>query len=244
MKRLIASLIAVMLSTSTGAIGQEAAERPWSLDVTTSFYSDYMFRGFNLYDGVSVQPSVAGTYTFGDFGTVGGSVWAHLSSEGDRKQESFTEVDYTLTHTITFDPISFTIGHAWYTYPRDQYGLSVPSNELFLVVGLDAFLSPSLSIYQDYREFDTQYYEISLSHEAALPFLGEGALATPFMSVGFASNGEKIYEDDGLVQLTTGVAFDAKVGELNLQPSLNYTYGVDDNTVNEFWIGTKLSYSF
>lgn len=244
MKGAILSLIALMLMLPLEVVGQESEERPWTLDFTTSFYSDYMWRGFNWYDGTSIQPSLAGTYDFGDLGTTGLSLWSHLSSEGDRKEEAYTEVDYTITHTFTFDPVSVTLGHAWYTYPRDKYQLNNASNEFFLVLGVDTFLAPSLSFYQDYKFYDTQYYELNFSQDTPLPFLGEGAIMTPFLSIGFVGNGQKLYKEDGLVQATAGLAFDAKVGELTVQPSFNYTFAIDENTVNEFWIGTKLGYSF
>ena len=34
-------------------------ESPFSASASVAFNSDYMFRGFNLYDGMSIQPSAS-----------------------------------------------------------------------------------------------------------------------------------------------------------------------------------------
>jgi hypothetical protein len=224
------------------ALGQDA--RPWTLDLSTTFASDYMWRGFNLYDGMSIQPSLAGTYEVPSGGTFGASVWSHLSAEGNRKAEAFSEVDYTITYSHTFDPVTLTVGHAWYTFPEDNTNLTTDSNEYFFVASFDAMLNPSVSYYRDYDTFDSNYYELNLSEEVTLSALGEFTF-TPFVSLGFASESEKVYaDDDGLVQGTIGASWTVMMGDVSLTPSLNYTREVADVTVSEFWISTKFSYSF
>ena len=214
------------------------------MDLATGFYTDYMFRGFNLYDGVSIQPSVAASYDAGDYGSFGASVWSHLSGEGEvSPTKKFTEVDYTASYNKSFGIVGISLGHIWYTFPgyTDQFP---NSNEVFASIALDTLLTPTLSAYHDYDEFDAQYYELGLSHTIETDALGEGFNVTPFVTAAFASNAEKVYADDGLVHVTFGASFDAKLGDITISPSLNVTRESDDLAQNEFWVGTSFSWSY
>ena len=172
------------------------------------------------------------------------SVWAHFSAEGRTSASTkFTEIDYTVGYERSFGALGVAVGHVWYTYPRDSDGID-NSAEVFASLSYDMVLSPSLSIYHDYDEFDAQYYELGLSHLLEVPTLGEGFAFTPFVNVGFASDADKVYADDGLVQVTFGTYFDLALGDVAITPSLNYTAESDDVAENEFWMGTSLSYSF
>lgn len=249
-KRLGLGATVIALSINLGTTCVQAEEsKPWSVSAATALYSDYMFRGFDLYDGTSIQPNLGAKYDTG-FGTIGGSLWMHLSGEGDRQDEKFTELDETLTYTINVGAATLQLGNAWYTYPDDSDEI-VDTAEVFGVVSIDdsSFntlfsLTPTLSVYHDYREFDAQYYELNFSHTVEPEWLGEGFNATPFVAFGFASNAEKVYDNNGLVQITWGVSSTVPLGELSLIPSVNYTHKVDDATVNELWFGTSLAVEF
>ena len=255
MRRILFSLV-VLLNTSL-AIAEEAtteatteATKPWSVDLTTSFFSDYMWRGFNLYDGASIQPSFTGTYDTG-YGEISGNLWLHLSAEGDRQAEKFFEMDETISYAYDFDPLKVTIGHVWYTYP-DSDDQIVDSAEVFASLAFDDSklneffsLAPKLTVYQDYRVTDSQYYGLGFSHAFESAALGEGFNITPYVELGFASNAEKVYSDSGgLVQVSYSVSSTLNLGDIEVIPCLNYTSKVDDATTNEFWFGAGLNYSF
>lgn len=224
-----------------------AEDKNWALGVSVGFYSDYMFRGFNLYDGSSIQPSLSASYDTG-YGTLSYSPWMHLSAEGDRQEEKFTELDHTLAYTISADALTFKVGHIWYTYPKKSDGLP-DTEELFATLVWDDSnvspfsLTPSLSVYHDYDLVDGQYYELGLSHNFNVKSLGEGFNVTGFAAFGFAGNSEAIYANNGLVQVTTGLSTTLNWGDIAVGPTVNYTFGVDDNTVDELWFGMSLSYS-
>lgn len=219
-----------------------AEDSALSINLSTAFNTDYLFRGFNLYDGASIQPSATIAYETEGFGTFGGSVWSHLSAEGNRKDEAFTEIDYTLTYDISYEAFSFTLGHVFYTFPKDDNDLILSSNEIFASVTADALLAPTFSFYHDYQAFDAQYYELNFSHSLEIDQLGKGFNTTPYVAVGFASNSEKVYNDDGATHVAFGTSFDLTLGDVAFTPSLNYSRKIDESTVSEFWMGITLSH--
>ncbi|MBX7143641.1 MAG: hypothetical protein K1X79_04250 [Oligoflexia bacterium] len=230
------------------ALPVQAEDKSWSVGASVSFFSDYMFRGFNLYDGAAIQPSLLFSYDTG-YGTLSYSPWSHISAEGDRQVDKFFEIDHTIAYEASWDPITIKVGHVWYTYPDNSDELPA-SEEFFATVVWDDSsvspfsLAPTFSAYHDYDLVDGQYYELGLSHAFDVSSSnGQSYPVTPFAAFGFASNSEAIYEHNGLVQITTGVSSSLKLGDIDVTPSLNYTFGLDDNTVNEFWFGMSLSYS-
>lgn len=224
-----------------------AEEGPLSIDLTASVVTDYMFRGQNLYDGIAIQPYAAVTFDTG-VGSIGGSLWMHLPAEGDRQDEKFTELDESLWYEIGLEPVTLKVGHLWYTYPDDSDPIK-DTAEFFASVALDdsewnpVSLAPTLTYYKDYREIDYNIFELGMSHKIETDALGKGFNTTPYVTFGFVSNGDTVYEDDGLAYVNVGTSFELALGDITVVPSLNYTFEVDDNTTNEFWAALNFNYS-
>jgi hypothetical protein len=241
------ALFVAVCAVPMTARAEDQAEKPWSIDTAVALNSDYMFRGQNLYDGISVQPSVGATYDTG-FGQITGLLWMHTSAEGDRQAEKFFEMDEDLTYSYTWDPVTFTVGNYWYTYPDDSDDFN-DTAEFLVGASLDDSelspfpLNPTLTWYKDYREFETSYFELTFSHTVETDALGKGFATTPYVTFGFAANADKVYEDDGLEHVAVGTSFDLKVGDIALTPTVNYNFKVDDLTTNEFWVGLTFGYS-
>lgn len=241
---------ALICFSAESAVADEEASKPLTLDTTVGVVSDYMFRGFNLYDGTAIQPAATLTYDTGA-GKVAGNLWMHLSAEGDRQAEKFTEIDGTVSYQIELAPATLKVGHIWYTFP-DNSDAIVDSAEFFANVVFDDSefnplfsVTPSFTVYEDYRAVDGQDDELSFSHLFEPEALGKGFNATPYVTFGFATNSDKVYDDDsGLMQVTYGVSSELALGDFSVVPSLNYTSKVDDATVNEFWFAGNLNYSF
>ena len=235
-------LSALLLATPWTAIADDA---PKALSVSSEvgIFSHYMFRGFKLYNGPTIQPSVNAAYDTGA-GTVSGNLWMHLTGDSDNTAERFTELDETIEYSNTIGGASIAIGNSWYTYSDLGDGSNIEDlAEVYATVAFDAPLTPTVSIYHDWRTTHAQYYELALSHDLE-NILGEGGTLTPFVAFGFASNAEDVYVDDGLVQISTGVSTTIPLGAVSVVPSFNYSFKVDDNTINQFWFGTTFSYSF
>jgi len=229
-----------------GSSKAEDSDKPLKLDSSVSFVSDYMFRGFNLYDGIGIQPTSTLSYDTG-FGVISGNLWMHLSAEGDRQEEKFTELDETVSYAYTFGPVTAKTGFLWYTYPDSDDDIN-DTSEFFAGLALDDSelspfsLSPSLTYYRDYREFLTSYFELTLSHAIETDAVGKGFNVTPYVTLGFNSGGA-VYEDDGLEFISTGVSFTTSLGDISVTPSLSYSFKIDDATTNEFWVSTTFGYS-
>lgn len=239
------ALCSLVLGASfASTVSAQDADKSWSIDLSSDFYTDYMFRGFNFYDGTVVQPSVTMNYDLGDAGAISATAWGSIAADNRENDGNFTEVDYIVGYSKDIDAWTFGAGHIWYTYPHDPNDAFLYTAELYASVGYDTVLSPTLTVYHDYESFDNQYYELGISHDIATNALGEGFNVTPYAVLGFASDAKKVYKDDGLAQVTTGVSSELPLGDITVTPSFNYTFEVDDNTVNSFWSGVSLAYSF
>lgn len=219
---------------------------PWGLDVSLSTYSDYIFRGKNVYDGISIQPSVTGYYDFQDYGLLGANVWLQAPGESNEPPEKFNELDTTLFYRISVDKLSFEVGHIFYTFPGGS-GRIADTVEFFAGVSADVFLKPSFTVYADYEEGEYQYYTLRLEEDLKLPVGGEATLeVTPFVLFAFASNaddGPVFYLENGLVHIDLGAAINVPVGE-HLEISPNFTVSIEDDDAldNEFSFGIDLTY--
>lgn len=249
MKRIVSGVLLglVLTFTNTAAFAQdEAAESPWSANTTVSLFSKYMFRGIKLYDAPGFQPSASVGYDGGELGALEGLVWAHVPTEGaDVYGTNYNEIDYVLTYSQTFDDwINVSVGNAWYTYAGGEEPDS--TNEFQAIVAFDTLLSPVVSFFNDYDEYQYQYYELGLSHTLTWEALGDGFNITPFVSFGFASNAvtHEAYADNGFVQATYGASFEASLGDLALVPTVAYTKGNDGFASDELWWGFSLSKDF
>lgn len=215
-KRLLSTSVALLI-TSLLMLGAQAhaqenkvpdanvsedvtSENLW-MTLSLPFYNTYYYRGLNLYDDTSFQPSLSFSYLLGKYGTLGASVWAHIpvgnnqervtsiDSEGNvfdfDAANEFVEVDPSVYYDISLDRLTFSVGHLWYTDPhrgstsvyvngeRVETGASAPDTaEVFGSISIDTFLQPSLTVYHDYRKFDYQYYALSFSQRLDAKLLG------------------------------------------------------------------------
>lgn len=219
----------------------EEGESAWSLDTNFSFYSSYMYRGITLYDGPSAQPSVNLNYDTGDMGVLHLNLWSHIPAESHNSSGKFTEFDATITYDYSFEDVTLSVGHLWITYSDDIDVQSPESSEIFLSAAFDNMpLAPVFTVYHDYRAYDSQYYELLLSHT----FEWEKFNLTPFVDIGFASNGEKYFYKNGFVQNSIGVSTDIEAGPLTLTPLISYTVPHDDVDDNRVWGGISINFTF
>lgn len=239
--KLFIALIAV-LGFATYAAAEEECEKPWEVNLQADLFSAYMFRGQNLFDGASLQPLVAGSYDFEEFGSVGGYVWSHLSMDKSRSaEERFTEIDYNLYYSLSFEPVTAEIGLLWYTYPNGDDDID-NTEEWYIKIELDTFLSPTFTYIRDFDVYDANFYTLGFSHKLECDCLGEGFNITPAATFFFASDAETYYEDNGLESITVGVSSDMTLGEIAVVPSINYNFKIDETTKNQFWFGLTFQY--
>lgn len=162
------------------------------LSAKLSLVDRYYYRGFELYDQASLQPSAGVFYDLGDFGTLGASLWMHVPLGDDQGNSAvvdaqgnliefepsnkFVELDPTVSYDLALGSVYLSIGHIWYTDPHRgdpnirvngqafESGPSAPDTaEVYGGISVDTVLNPQFMVYHDYREFESEYYTLGLS---------------------------------------------------------------------------------
>lgn len=161
MKKACVALVAVMMTAGTLVHTAHAAVEV-SGDAYVGFYDKYIWRGFDLSgsEGV-VQGGVdlsAKGFTL--------SYWTNYQASDDKeagfKRGEATETDITLDYTGEVnDILSVSVGNIYYHLD----GLD-DTNELYLGVALNLPLSPSLTVYYDYDEAESDglFFNASIGH--------------------------------------------------------------------------------
>lgn len=147
---------------STGiALAEE--EKP-TADLTVGFYSQYIWRGFELTkDSIAIQPSM--TVAYKGFGF---NLWGNLDTDrhpsfGGVTGNDWTETDMTLSYDGSYQMVNYGIGYIYYEVDGGK-----DSQEIYGSLGLDVLLSPTLTIYREIAGLSTTYYTLGISHSFPL----------------------------------------------------------------------------
>ena len=221
---------------------ETAEPLPLSFDTSMSLLSSYMFRGQLFHEGLSLQPSAQAHLELGQHGMLNAILWMQLPLDNRDNSAHFIEMDQGLSYDYTYSRITASIGHYWYTFP-DSSDDRQSRREVWGALALDTMLAPTLTVFHEYELYNMQYYDLNISH--TFEKSGEGAFhVTLFSDFGFSSNGEKLYAKNGLVQITSGISTEICIGEVIINPTIAYSASEDENTVNKFWGGVTVLYSF
>ena len=140
-------------------------------EIDLSVLSAYIWRGYeqNRYS-VVVQPAV--TVSYKGFSA---NVWGNLDtkpySPADNKYGAkYTETDFTISYSKKFGILQVTPGYIYYALGAPYAGGTAPldSQELFLTLGLDTILSPTLTVYKEIDHYHQWYFLLGVSHTFAL----------------------------------------------------------------------------
>ncbi len=280
---LVALFAAPTAAEETAAAGSSDDSCPWSVYTSVGVHSDYVFRGIRLYDGTSIQPNIGITYDLGKYGRLNTNLWMHLPADSrdvdtiDQFSENvsglsslnndeifspskkFVELDPTISYDITFDIVTLSAGHTWYTDPdpgevtiiRPQIdeatGAPVPftfdtlysrgdTAEFFAGAAIDYYLNPEVTIVKDYREYEYEYYTLGFSQP--IPVNKDETFSfTPFVLFAWAtsvsaSDGRNFstnYTKNGLVHVNLGLSAEMMMGNWTLKPIFTYIFTNDPN---------------
>ena len=166
MKTRTSKLLAVMLLgfsiltfSSINLWAEDKAKPNASADI--GVFSQYIWRGFELsYDSIVIQPSLTVGYKDVSF-----NLWGNLDTDYfPDDQAQFNETDMTLSYDKTLGIVSLGAGYIY-------YGLDAvdDSQEIYLSVGLDTLLSPSLTVYREIAHQPSWYISLGISHSFELP---------------------------------------------------------------------------
>ena len=190
----------------------EPPSRPFSLEVTYSLFSDYVFRGINFseYEGEGrerLNHQLATSLGIplgpdGKYGTFGFDMFfewyeAQKRLNPETGGQNLQEVDYTLKWSYAIEPIATTLTLGWtdYIFPNAN---AIRTNEVFVKFehndawvwrglgykGEEGILNPSLFLARDLRVSEGYWIEFGMNH----PFkLSQNLTLTP--GITFALDG-------------------------------------------------------
>lgn len=143
-------------------------------DLNVSLYSQYIWRGLELSrDSFVVFPSM--TIGYKGFAV---NLWADLDTNFkpgyEDGQFKLQETDVTVSYSNSYEPwkLNYTLGWILYDYQptgvTDSRIVDTKNQELFLTLGLDVLLKPTLSIYNEIETGQAWYFNLGLSHSFAV----------------------------------------------------------------------------
>ncbi len=140
-------------------------------EIDLSVLSAYIWRGQELTrNSVVVQP--AATFSYKGFSV---NVWGNLdtkpySAANANYGGKYTETDFTVSYSKKFGILQVTPGYIYYALGAPYSGATAPldSQEVFLTLGLDTILSPTLTAYKEIDHYHQWYFLLGISHTFAL----------------------------------------------------------------------------
>jgi len=155
----------VLIFSSMNLWAEDEAKPSASADI--GIFSQYIWRGYELSkDSIVIQPSA--TVSYQDFSF---NLWGNLDTDlytDPNGEAQFDETDMTLSYDKSFGMVSLGVSlGAGYIY----YGLDGvdDSQEIYLSLGLDTLLSPTLTVYREIAHLPSWYLSMGISHSFELP---------------------------------------------------------------------------
>ena len=231
-------LTAVFISVA--CIPPALAEEKPSADFSVAVASQYIWRGQEpSRDSIVIQPSA--TVSYSGFAA---NLWGNLDTDpyvemsGDDGSQ-WNETDFTLSYGKSFGPWSIEGGYVY-------YGLEAleDSQEVFLSLGFDTLLAPTLTIYRDFDSYEHWYFLLGLSHafqitEAVsleLSALGsylksEDKQAYPDINDHGMSTGDEFGNfHDGVISASLPISVS---GAVTITPTLSYVFPLSSDASND-----------
>lgn len=172
-KALATSALAAILALGNSAAQAEEAEVSASLDLPV--LSAYVWRGQVISEDAVIQPSL--TVSKGGFSI---NWWANfnLTDDATGDDAEFSEHDISISYSSVcpLTGANMTIGVVNYDFPNvgledadGNLSLVNDTREVFLIAAFsDVLLSPTLSVYYDFKEADGFYGSLGVSHDVEL----------------------------------------------------------------------------
>jgi hypothetical protein len=207
--RLATFVLSLMLIFGSCNVWAEEIDKP-TASADVGVFSKYLWRGYELSDdSIVIQPS--STLGYKGFSL---NLWGNLDTkldDGDpttSDKKEWTETDLTLAYERSFGMVGLGVGYIYYGLDGVD-----DSEEIYINVGLDVFLSPTLTVYREIAHLPAWYINFGISHSFDLP---NG------MSLDLAGSLGYYYSDD-----------DAFVGvDANLNPTTEKYQNLHDGIIS------------
>ena len=136
-------------------------------EIDLSVLSAYIWRGYEQSrDSVVVQPAVTASYKGFSLNVWGNFDTRPYSAADAKYAANYTETDYTISYSKRFGILQVTPGYIYYGLGAPYAGGTAPldSQELFLTLGLDTILQPTLTAYKEIDHYRQWYFLLGVSH--------------------------------------------------------------------------------
>ncbi len=238
-------VVLVMAAAVLGVAGAAWAEGDVSFEVTSDFFSKYIWRGQNVTDDWSYQPGISATYK----GFTAG-VWGSLDMTDENDQEGeFIEYDWYVDYSGQINEmIGYSVGSIYYYFPSGD-----PTTEIYGGLNFDVIANPSVTVYYDVDEVDGAYVALGVGHTLENENWPCAIDLAANLGWGDSSYNEFYWGvDDGeLNDLTLSAGFPFEVGPVSVTPSVNYVAVLGSDTSDAagdddslFYAGVSLAYGF
>ena len=236
MRHLMAISVALFLAVLTVLPVLAEEEKP-SADFSVAVLSAYIWRGQELSrDSIVIQPSMTVSYM-----GFSGNLWGNLDTDQYKSDEdnNWNETDFTLSYGKGFGMLSVEGGYIYYGLDGCD-----DTQEIFLTLGLDTFLSPSLTVYKDIDSYSHWYFLLGISH--AFEITERVSLELSGSVSYLLSKDEDDYPEIGSDGVPTGDEFEnfhdgvisanlpiAVAKYITITPSLAYTFPLSSDASDE-----------
>ena len=166
-KAFLFTLIAIFIATVSGVFPAMAEEDKPTGELSVSGLTKYIWRGYeNTRHSIVVQPSM--TVGYKGFSA---NLWGNLDTEpysttGGSNSSTWTETDFTLSYTKAIGIVDAGLGYIYYNLGAPNAGAVKPldSQEIFVTLGLNKLLSPTLTVYKEIDHYHQWYFLLGISH--------------------------------------------------------------------------------
>ena len=171
LKTIMTVAVLSLAMTALPVISRAAEEAKVTGEIAASVLSAYIWRGQELSrDSVVIQPSA--TVNYRGFTA---NIWGNLDTDpysvtGGKNSSTYTETDVTLSYTHKFGIVSAGAGYIYYGLAAAAPGGPdlLDSQEIFVSLGLDTILAPTLIVYKEIDHYHQWYATLGISHTFAL----------------------------------------------------------------------------
>ncbi len=235
------TFIAMAVAVLLGGITSHKALAEVSTSGNITYVTKYIWRGFDL--APSGEPAIQGGISIDTGKGIALDIWGSYAQDSDSQLD---ELDYTLSWSgqVT-ESLEMSAGYTLYTFPSvvSAAEAQTESREAFIGFAFpEAFMSPSLTFYNDWEDGDGTYIFLGGSYDFI--FTDESAPALS-LSLGLGYNDSQWISKSGISDIDLGLSMTFAAGSVEITPSINYIITPEDavNTDNEFWAGLDFGFS-
>jgi hypothetical protein len=220
--------------TPAAPAGYKLVPEDITADLNVSFYSQYIWRGYELSrDSLVIFPQ----FTIGYKGFAA-TAWLdldtrYISGGASDKEFRLWETDFILTYSNSYKPwkLNYTLG--WIYYDTDgAYKADTPSKnqEIFVTLGLDTLLKPTFSVYQEIELGEAWYFQLGLSHSFAVYKDWSLDLAGSVSYLHDQSDNNYGNFHDGNISAGLKIPL---TGNISIKPNLQYSFPLSSDACRE-----------